>query len=59
MKVVRFRSPEWKALRQQTEPASPIVIGAARENMLLRREGEAFFHSVFRLLSAYGFDEYA
>src|SRR5215475_10977226 len=54
MKVVRFRSPEWKALRQQNEPASPIVIGAARENILLRREDEAFFHFVFRLLSAYG-----
>jgi len=24
-KVVRFRSPEWAALRQQTEAASPIV----------------------------------
>src|SRR5215475_12929521 len=55
MKVVRFPSPEWEALRQQIEPASCTEKSAAREDVPLRREGETFVDFVFRLLSAYGF----
>jgi hypothetical protein len=39
-KVVRFRSREWVALRQQTEAASPLVINAPRESIPARGEGE-------------------
>jgi hypothetical protein len=58
-KVVRFRSPEWAALRQQTEAASPIVISAPRESIPPRGEGETFVEFVLRLLDAYGLDQHA
>lgn len=55
-KVVRFRSPEWTALRQQTEAASPIFIkGVPRESVPPRGEGETLLEFVLRFLSAYGF----
>ena len=57
-KVVRFRSPEWAALRQQTEAASPIVINAPRESLPPRGEGETLLEFVLRFLSAYGFDQH-
>ena len=53
-KVVRFRSPEWAALRQQTQAASPVVINAPRERLAPRGEGETFVEFVLRLLSAHG-----
>src|ERR1035437_3530887 len=56
-KVVRFRSAEWAALRQQTEAASPLVINASRESILPRGEGETFVEFVLRLLSAHGLAE--
>jgi hypothetical protein len=58
-KVVRFRSPEWAALRQQTEAASPIVINAPRESIPARGEGETLLEFVLRFLSAYGFAPHA
>jgi hypothetical protein len=58
-KVVRFRSPEWAALRQQTEADSPLVINAPRESIPPRGEGETFVEFVLRLLDAYGFDQHA
>src|ERR1700737_2278399 len=58
-KVVRFRSPEWAALRQQTEATPPIVINAPRDSILLRGEGETLVEFVLRLLSVYGLDQHA
>ncbi len=58
-KVVRFRSPEWLALRQQTEAASPLVINAPRESAPPRGEGEPLFEFVLRFLSAYGLPQHA
>lgn len=58
-KVVRFRSPEWAALRQHSEPASPLVINAPRESIPTRGEGETFVEFVLRLLDAYGLDHHA
>jgi len=43
-KVVRFRSREWVALRQQTEAASPLVINAPRESIPARGEGETLVY---------------
>jgi hypothetical protein len=57
--VVRFRSPEWAALRQQMEAASPLVINAPRKSIPPRGEGERFVEFVLRLLYAYGLDHYA
>src|SRR5208337_3091453 len=58
-KVVRFRSPEWVALRQQTEAASPLVINAPRESIPAIGEGETLVEFVLRFLSAYGLDQHA
>ena len=66
-KVVRFRSPEWAALKQQEwtgepqqiESASPILVNAARESLPARWEGETFVERVLRLLDAYGLDLHA
>ena len=58
-KVVRFRSPEWVALRQQTKAASPLVINAPRESIPARDEGETLVDFVLRFLSAYGLDQHA
>ncbi len=58
-KVVRFRSPEWTALWQQTEAAPPLVINAPRESIPARGEGETLGDFVLRFLSAYGFDQHA
>ena len=57
-KVVRFRSPEWAALRQQTEVASPILIKAPRESLPPRGDGETLLEFVLRFLSACGFHEH-
>jgi hypothetical protein len=54
-KVVRFRSPEWVALRQHSEPASPIVIKAPRESVLPQGEGETLLEFTLLLLTTYGF----
>ena len=56
-KVVRFRSTEWAALRQQTEAAAPMVINAPRENLPPRGDGETLPEFILRFLSAHGFDE--
>jgi hypothetical protein len=58
-KVVRSRSLEWAALRQQTEAASPIVINASRESIPPRGEGETLLEFVLRFLSARGFVQHA
>ncbi len=58
-KVVRFRSPEWAALRQQTEAASPLVINALRESIPPRSEDETFVEFVLRLLDAFGLNQHA
>lgn len=58
-KVVRFGSPEWVALRQQTEAASPIVINVPRESIPTRGEGETLVEFVLRFLSAYGVAQHA
>jgi hypothetical protein len=57
-KVVRFRSPEWAALRQQTEAAAPIVIDVPRESIPRRGEGETLVEFVLRFLSAYSFAQH-
>jgi len=56
-KVVRFQSPEWVALRRQSEPASPIVMKAPRESVLPQSEGEALVDFVLRFVAAYGFPQ--
>jgi hypothetical protein len=53
-KVVRFRSPEWAALRQQTEAASPMVIKTPRESLPPRGDRETLVEFVVRFLRAYG-----
>jgi len=59
-KIVRFRSPEWLALRQHSEPASPNRYrDALRENVPPQGEGESFLDFVLRFLTAYGFDQEA
>ncbi len=58
-KVVRFRSPEWVALRRQTEAASPLIINAPRGIIPARGEGETLVDFVLRFLSAYGLDQHA
>jgi hypothetical protein len=66
-KVVRFRSPEWAALKQQewtaqppqTEAASPIFMNAPSESLPARWEVETFVERVLRLLDAYDLDQHA
>jgi hypothetical protein len=58
-KVVRFRSPGWAALRQHSEPASPIIIKAPRERVPPQGEGETLVEFVLRFLSAHGLDQHA
>jgi hypothetical protein len=61
-KIVRFRSPEWAALKQQEWAAQPQQIEAApriRETKISRIEGETFVEFVFRILDAYGLDQHA
>ena len=57
--VVRFRSPEWAALRQQTEAASPIVINMPRGRVPPRGEGETLLEFALRFVSPYGFAHHA
>ena len=54
-----FSIPEWAALRQQTEAASPLVINALRESISPRSEGETFVEFVLRLLGAFGLNQHA
>lgn len=54
-KVVRFRSPEWEALRQHSEPASPIVRNVPQESLPPQGEGETLLEFVLRLLRRHGF----
>ena len=56
-KVVRFRSPEWAALRQQSEAASSIVINMPRESVPPQGKGETLLEFVLRFLSTYGYAE--
>jgi len=58
-KIVRFRSPEWAALRQQTEAASPIVINMPRGRVPPRGEGETLLEFALRFVSPYGFAHHA
>jgi len=66
-KVVRFRSPEWVALRQQkwaaqpqqTEAAPPIRANKVRESIPPRGEAETFVEFVLRILHVYGLDQHA
>jgi hypothetical protein len=57
--VVRFRSPEWAALREQTEAASLIVVNMTRESVPPQGEGETLLEFVLRFLSTYGFAQHA
>ena len=53
-KVVRFRSPEWAALRQQTEVDSPTLIDMPQENVVPPRgEAETLLEFVLRFLAAH------
>jgi len=56
-KVVRFGSPEWAALRQQSETASPTIITAPQERLRPRGKDETLVEFVLRFLSARGFSE--
>jgi hypothetical protein len=61
-RVMRFRSPEWAALKQQEWVAQPQQIEAAprtRETQISRIEGETFVEFVLRILDAYGLDQHA
>lgn len=58
-KVVRFRSPEWAALRQQTEAGAPVVTNAPRESLPAQGEVETLLEFVLRFLSAYGLPQHA
>jgi hypothetical protein len=58
-KVVRFGSPEWTALRQHREPASPIVTKAPRERVSPQGERETLVEFVLRFLSAHRLDQRA
>lgn len=58
-KVVRFRSPEWTALRHYREPASPIVTKAPRKTAPQQGEGETLLEFALRFLSAYGFPQHS
>ena len=49
-KVVRFRSPEWAALRQQTEAALPRVRDMSHESLPPRGEKETLVEFVLRFL---------
>jgi hypothetical protein len=51
-KVVRFRSPAWVALRQQTDAAAPVVINAPRESISPRGEEETLVKFVLRFLAS-------
>ena len=51
-KVVRFRTPEWTALFQTAEPASPSVRDMPHENLPLRGEGETLLEFVLRFLAS-------
>jgi hypothetical protein len=53
-KVVRFRSPEWATLRQQTEAGFPLVINAPA-SVPPQGGGETLLEFVLRFLSAYDF----
>lgn len=53
-KVVRFRSPEWAALRQHSEPASPVVRKAPPQRMPPQLEGETLVEFVLRFLDGHG-----
>ena len=54
-KVVRSRSAEWQALRQQT-PVFPSSDYCADDVFSLKAEAETLFEFVLRLLKAYGFE---
>lgn len=56
-KVVRFHSPEWAALRQQSEAAPPIIVTAPRKSLRPRGEDETLVEFVLRFLSARGFSQ--
>jgi hypothetical protein len=56
-KVVRFRSPEYVALLNETEAASPGVIKLRRKSVPPQCEGETLLEFVDRFLSAYGLDQ--
>jgi hypothetical protein len=61
-KVVRFRSPEWLALKQQewaAQPLHPEPAAPSRESELSRLEGETFVEFVLRLLDGHGLDQHA
>ena len=51
-KVVRFRSPEWTALLQTAEPASPSVRDMPHGNLPPRGEGETLLELVLRFLAS-------
>jgi hypothetical protein len=57
-KIVRFRSPEWAALRQHTEAASPILVHSPHESVAPQGHGETLVDFVLRFLSACGFNEH-
>jgi len=58
-KVVRFRSLEWIALRQQTEATCPLVIQAPEVSVPPQGNGETLVEFVLRFLSAYGVVQHA
>jgi hypothetical protein len=51
MKVVHFRSPEWTALRQETDAASSAPQERCSEQYEPPREGETLIEFVLRFLS--------
>src|ERR1019366_871010 len=65
-KVVRFRSPEWAALKQQewaaqpqqTEATPPIRANKVRDSIPPRGEGETFVEFVILPQDAYGLDQH-
>lgn len=58
-KVVRFRSAEYVALRQQAEVAPSMVADAARESRPPRSDGETLLDFVLRFLGGSDDDHHA
>lgn len=56
-RVVKFRSPEWHALRQQTEVDPPCASSGLPANPPPQGEPETFIEFVLRLLTSHRFDE--
>lgn len=56
-RIVRFESPEWAALRQESEPAAPVLFVPPLQTPPPQSEKETLFEFVLRVMRAYEFDQ--